>query len=167
MKKNGALKNATVVWDSTRCLVVYSSILATTSKVVVNPFHQPMRGFVATNLSSSPWRGSVLNALLKSRNTALKALHPLSRCAIITCVKHETASRVLRLALYANWYGSLCRDVKEPISFNTSDSRTLSGTGLHAMGRNFGEVAVDDFFGSGVILVVRQESGSTPVLMDS
>ncbi len=31
----------------------------------------------------------------------------------------------------------------------------------------FGEAAVDDFFGSGVILVVRQESGSTPVLIDS
>ncbi len=28
-------------------------------------------------------------------------------------------------------------------------------------------MAVDDFFGRGVILVVRQESGNTPVLMDS
>ncbi len=47
MKKNGertALKNATIVWDSTRCLVVYPSILATTSKIVVNPFYQPIRG---------------------------------------------------------------------------------------------------------------------------
>ncbi len=26
---------------------------------------------------------------------------------------------------------------------------------------------IDDFLGSGVILVVRQESGSTPVLVDS
>ncbi len=43
----------------------------------------------------------------------------------------------------------------------------MRGTGLHAIGRNFGEAAVDDFFGSGVILVVCQESGSTPVLMDS
>ncbi len=51
--------------------------------------------------------------------------------------------------------------------FNTSDSRTLRGTGLHAIGRIFGEAVVDDFLGSGVILVVRQESGSTPVLMDS
>ncbi len=53
----------------------------------------------------------------------------------------------------------------EPISFNTSDSRTLR-TGLHAFGRILGQAA-DDFLGSGVILVVRQESGSTPVLMDS
>ncbi len=97
----------------------------------------------------------------------MKALHPLSRCAFIACVRHETASRVLRLALYANWYGSLGRDVKESISFNISDSRTLRGTGLHAIGRILGEAAVDDFFGSGVILVVRKESGSTPVLMYS
>ncbi len=55
----------------------------------------------------------------------------------------------------------------EPISFNSSDSRTLRGTGLHAIGRIFGQAAEDDFSGSGVILVVRQESGSTPVLMDS
>ncbi len=55
----------------------------------------------------------------------------------------------------------------EPISFNTSDSRTLKGTGLHAIGRIFGQVAEDDFLGSGVILVVRQESGSTPVLLDN
>ncbi len=31
-----------------------------------------------------------LGALLKSRNTALKPLHPLSRCAFITCVRYET-----------------------------------------------------------------------------
>ncbi len=54
-----------------------------------------------------------------------------------------------------------------PISFNTSDSRNLRGTGLHAIGRIFGQAAVDGFLGRGVILVVRQESGSTPVLMDS
>ncbi len=105
-------------------------------------------------------------------NTALRALHPLSRRTFIACVRHEASSRVeesrvLRLALYANWYRSHGRDVKEPISFKTSDSRTLRGTGMHAIGRIFGETAVDDFFGSGVILVVRQESGSTPVLMDS
>ncbi len=55
----------------------------------------------------------------------------------------------------------------EPISFNTRDSRTLRGTGLHAIGRIFGQAAEDVFLGSGVILVVRQESGSTPVLMDN
>ncbi len=55
----------------------------------------------------------------------------------------------------------------EPISFNTSDSRNLRGTGLHAIDRIFGQAAVDDFLGIGMILVVRQESGSTPVLMDS
>ncbi len=85
----------------------------------------------------------------------------------MACVKHATASRVLRLALYANWYGSFGHVVMEPISFNTSDSRTLRGTGLHAIGRIFAQAAEDDFLGSGVILVVRQESGSTPVLMDS
>ncbi len=31
----------------------------------------------------------------------------------------------------------------------------------------FGEATVDNFSGRGVILVERQESGSTPVLMDS
>ncbi len=49
----------------------------------------------------------------------------------------------------------------EPISFNTGDSRT----GLHAIGRIFGQAAVDVFLGRRVILVVRQESGSTPVLI--
>ncbi len=53
---------------------------------------------------------------------------------------------MLRLALYANWYGSLGRVVKEPILFNTNDSRTFRGTGLHAIGRIFGEVVVDEFF---------------------
>ncbi len=64
----------------------------------------------------------------------------------MACVKHETASRVLRFALYGNWYGSLGRVAMEPISFNTGDSRTLRGTGLHAIGRIFGQAAVDDFF---------------------
>ncbi len=41
------------------------------------------------------------------------------------------------------------------------------GTGLHAIGRIFEEATVDDFFGSGVILLVLQELGSTAVLMDS
>ncbi len=40
-------------------------------------------------------------------------------------------------------------------------------SGLHAIGRIFGQAAIDDFLGRGVILVLRQESGSTPVLMDS
>ncbi len=35
------------------------------------------------------------------------------------------------------------------------------------MGRIFGEAVIDDFFGRDVILVVRQESGSPPVLMDN
>ncbi len=82
-------------------------------------------------------------------------------------VKHATASRVPRFALYANWYRSFGRVIMEPISFNTSESRTLRGNGLHAIGRIFGQAAVDDFLGRGVILVVRQESGSTPVLMNS
>ncbi len=51
----------------------------------------------------------------------------------------------------------------EPILFNT---RNLRDTGLPAIGHNFGEVAIDDFFGRGVILVERQESGSTPMLID-
>ncbi len=74
---------------------------------------------------------------------------------------------MLRLALYANWHQSLCRIIIEAILFNTSGSKTVKGIGLDAIGRIFGQAAVDDFFGSGVILVVRQESGSTPVLMDS
>ncbi len=52
----------------------------------------------------------------------MKLLHPLSRCEFMACVKHATASRVLRFAFYANWYGSFGRVVMEPISFNTSDS---------------------------------------------
>ncbi len=83
----------------------------------------------------------------------------------MACVKHAKASRVLHFALYANWYGSLGRVVIEPISFNTSDSKTSRGIELHAIGRIFGQAAVDDFLGSGVILVVRQESGT--VLMDN
>ncbi len=39
--------------------------------------------------------------------------------------------------------------------------------GIHPIGCIFGEAAVDDFFDRGAILVVRQESGSTPVLMDN
>ncbi len=56
--------------------------------------------------------------------------------------------RQLRLALYSNWYGSLGRVVKETILYNTDDSRTFRGTGLHAIGRIFEEATVDDFFGS-------------------
>ncbi len=85
----------------------------------------------------------------------------------MACVKHATASRVLRFALYANLCGSFGRVVMEQISFNTSDSRALRCTGLHAIGRIFGQAAVDEFWGRGVILVVRQESGSMPVLIDS
>ncbi len=97
----------------------------------------------------------------------MKLLHPLSRRELIACVKHAKASRVLHFALYANCYGSVGRDVIETTSFNTTDSRTLRGTKLHAIGRIFGQAAVDIFLGRGVILVVRQESGSTSVLMDS
>ncbi len=75
--------------------------------------------------------------------------------------RHETASSVLRLVLYANLYWSLGRDVKEPISLNTSDSRTLRGTGLHAIGRNFGEA------GSGVILQVANVVKDLGGLMDN
>ncbi len=78
---------------------------------------------------------------------ALKLLHPLSRCEFMACVKHATASRVLRFALYANCYGSVGRVVIGTTSFNTSDSRTLRGTELHAIGRIFGQKAVDIFFG--------------------
>ncbi len=46
------------------------------------------------------------------------------------------------LILYANRYGSLGRVVIEPVLFNTNDSRTLRGTGLHAIGRMIGETAV-------------------------
>ncbi len=74
---------------------------------------------------------------------------------------------MLRLALYANWYESLGRVVIEQILFSTGDSRTLRGTGLHAIGRIFGQVVIDYFFCGGIILVVRQESGSAPVLLDS
>ncbi len=49
----------------------------------------------------------------------MKALHPLSRCALIACDRHETAPEVLRLAIYASRYGSLGRVVMEPILFNT------------------------------------------------
>ncbi len=77
----------------------------------------------------------MLNALLKSRNTGLKPLHPLSKCEFMACVKHGTTSRMLCFALYANCYGSLRRVVMEPILFKTSNSRTLRGTGLHVIGR--------------------------------
>ncbi len=120
---------------------------------------------MAATLASSPCRG--LNVLLKSRNTALKPLHPLSRCAFVAYLKHETASTVRRFALYAKWYGSLDRAIMDPILLNSSDSGTLRGTGLHAIGRSFGQSAVDDFSGRGVILVVRQETCSTSVLIDS
>ncbi len=75
----------------------------------------------------------------------MKLLHPISRCQFMACVKHKTASRVLRFASYANWYGSLGRVVMEPISLNSSDPRTLRGTELQAIGRIFGQAAVDDF----------------------
>ncbi len=97
----------------------------------------------------------------------MKALHPLSRSALIVCERHETASRVLRLALYPNWCEPLGRVLIEPILFNISDSRTLRRTGLHVIGSIFGEAVEENFYGRNVILVVRQESGSTPVPMDS
>ncbi len=52
---------------------------------------------MTANFSTYPWRGSVLNALPKSRNTALTILHPLSKRVFIACVRHETTSRVLHL----------------------------------------------------------------------
>ncbi len=73
----------------------------------------------------------------------LNPLHPLSPFPFIACGKHEATLRALRLALYANWYGSLGRVVMEPILFNPSDPGTLRGIGLHAVGRIFGEVVVD------------------------
>ncbi len=85
----------------------------------------------------------------------MKPLHSLSRCEFMECVKHETPSRVLRFALYANWNGSLGRVVMEPISFNVRDSRTLRSTGLHAIGLIVRGAAFDDFFGRSAILVVR------------
>ncbi len=85
----------------------------------------------------------------------MKPLHSLSRCEFIECGKHETPSKVLRFAIYANWHGSLGRVVMESISFNVRDSKTLRGTGLHAIGLIFRQAVVDDFFGRSVILVVR------------
>ncbi len=108
-----------------------------------------------------------IKCIAKIKEHGFEALAPLSRCEFMACVKRATASRVLRFALYANLYGSLGRVVMEPILFNTSDPRTLRGDGLHSIGRIFGRAAEDDFFGIAVTLVVRQESGSTPVLMDS
>ncbi len=54
----------------------------------------------------------------------------------------------------------------EPKLYNASESRTLRGTGLHAIGRIFGQAALDYFFARGVFLVVCHKSGSTSVLMD-
>ncbi len=76
----------------------------------------------------------------------MKSLYPLLRCEFMACGKHETASRLLRFAFYANGHRSLGRVVMEPILTNTSDLRTLRGTGLHAIGRILGKAAVDDFF---------------------
>ncbi len=137
--KNCTLKNTTVVWDRARYLVVCLNVLATASEVNVNQFNPPIWGIYCS----------------KSRNTALKPLHPLSRCEFFACVRPETASRVLHLALNVTWYGSLGRVIIEQILFNTSDSRTLRGTGLHVIRRIFGQTVVEDFFGRGVILVVR------------
>ncbi len=103
------------------------------------------RGDLLQRTYRAPWRDNVLNALLKSRNTALKPLHPLSRCEFIACVRRETASRALHLHLYANWYRSIGRVVIEAIVINTGASRTLSGTGLHAIKRICGEAPVDYF----------------------
>ncbi len=44
MEKNGALKNATDFWDRAICLAVYPKVLAATSKIIMNPSSQPMRG---------------------------------------------------------------------------------------------------------------------------
>ncbi len=52
--KNCTLKNTAVVWDRARYLIVCPNILATTSEVIVDPFNQPVWGFVAANLSSNP-----------------------------------------------------------------------------------------------------------------
>ncbi len=58
-----------------------------------------------------------------------------------------------------NWHGSLGRVVIEPI--------LTTQKCLGAIGYIFREAAGDDFFGRGVILVARQEWGSTSVLIDS
>ncbi len=149
--KNCTLMNAIVIWDRARYLVVCPNVLATAIEVNVNQFNPPIRGICGS----------------KSKNTALKPLHLLSRCEFFACVRPETASRVLCLALYVNLFRSLSRVVMGPIVFNTSDSKTWRSTGLHAIGHIFGLAAVDDFFGRGVIRVVRQMSGNTPVLMES
>ncbi len=110
-------------WDCARYLVVCPTILATTGNC--GPIYPVNMGDLwQKNLSGNPWRGSVLNALLESRCTALKRLHPLTRCEFVACVEHETASRLRRFAFYANWCGSLGRVVMEPILFSPSDSRT-------------------------------------------
>ncbi len=56
--------------------------------------------------------------------------------------------------------------VIELILFNTNYS-SYTCTGLHAIGRIFGQAVIDDFFGRVLIVVVLQEWGTTPVLMDS
>ncbi len=71
------------------------------------------------------------------------------------------------LASSSNWYGLLGRVVEKPMLFNTNESITFRGTGLHAIGRIFRQAAEDGFFGSGVILGLHQESGSKPVVMVS
>ncbi len=44
MKKNGALKKATVVWDRTRYLVVFPNVFAATIQVVVHTIRQLITG---------------------------------------------------------------------------------------------------------------------------
>ncbi len=65
--KNSALKNATVVGDRTRYLVVCPNVLSATSEVFVNPFRQGR--FVAANLSYNSSHASF------RRVTALGVLH--------------------------------------------------------------------------------------------
>ncbi len=84
------MKNAAVLWESTKLLVVFPNILATIIKVIVNPFYQAM----PEDLWQQTCRVSLDVALIKLRNMALKALQA-SRCAFITCVRHETSSRML------------------------------------------------------------------------
>ncbi len=68
----------------------------------------------------------------------------------------------MRKLVWATWS---CRNRANTVHSN--DSKIFRGPGLHAIRRIFGEAAVDDSCGRGVILVVRQDSGSTPVLLDN
>ncbi len=77
--------NATVVWDNTRCVVVNLSILATTSKIVVNPFHKPMRWICGSELAENALTWQCIKCIRKVKKHGFEGFAGFEMCVYCMC----------------------------------------------------------------------------------